>query len=828
MAPIRSTSPGNENNLGKNMNEPDFSVKTEICSTNKVDHTGTDFADELSVLEYLRLKLKRENWHREILPDGTIRADNADDPESQPDESGGLSFTSESFVERLAAFVTSWVDDVAAIDIPVTRITVLLAGLFALIAQFFLEPQFVGQFRSTTLPIVIYTVGALLIGYGAVIARRVDSATAEADLKNVLSDEVKSDAGSDIETAPDALADDCHDEDGDIPQQTVMTGTMTLMKITIAFGLTVVTFILFGNNQFNFINLAFWALATVYSVLVLVELPDGAKIRAWLRARLEGLLPIRLTISPWTILWVGVFALSGYFHFYQLAAVPTDMFSDHAEKLYDVMDILDGQAPIFFIRNTGREAFQFYWTTWMMDLFGTGISFLSLKIGTAMACMFALPFVYLLGKRVGGKWVGLLAMLFCGVAYWPNVLGRVALRFAFYPMFVAPSLYFLIRGLDAIDGIGDSSDSPLLFGMTRQSILSMILAGLFLGVGLQGYSAMRIVPLLFGLLFVVKWFGVPRGQRRTVFKLFLMCAWFAILGALPLLNIMVTRPDWVWYRSMSRLTVGGMNDVLGLLTIFGNNLRKALVMPFWNNGQIWVHSIPFRPAFEWVTAAFYFVGLCLAVTDVWRKRDFARLAMLISIPMLLLPSVLSLAFPDENPSLNRTGAAMIPMTVLAAEGFIRFMRASLRTVRGRSLMTLAVAGIGVLLLVGMARTNYDLVFTTYQNNYTRNAWNTKQIGEIFAGFDASIGDEQNAYVVPYPHWVDTRLVGITAGFPGRDFALARDLIPTLERGDEPMLFAVHVDDTETSLALQEEFPDGKLKLVEGTAPGKDFFLFSVP
>ena len=106
------------------------------------------------------------------------------------------------------------------------------------------------------------------------------------------------------------------------------------------------------------------------------------------------------------------------------------MFSDHAEKLYDVMDVLNGQNAIFFIRNTGREAFQFYWTALMIRLFGTGVSFLSLKIGTAIAGMTVLPFVYLLGKRLSGRWVGLIAMLICGVGYWPNVLSRAFLSAA--------------------------------------------------------------------------------------------------------------------------------------------------------------------------------------------------------------------------------------------------------------------------------------------------------------------------------------------------------------------------------------------------------------
>jgi hypothetical protein len=51
-----------------------------------------------------------------------------------------------------------------------------------------------------------------------------------------------------------------------------------------------------------------------------------------------------------------------FFRFYWLDRVPGEMFSDHAEKLIDVSDVLNGQAHVFFPRNTGREAIQMYLT----------------------------------------------------------------------------------------------------------------------------------------------------------------------------------------------------------------------------------------------------------------------------------------------------------------------------------------------------------------------------------------------------------------------------------------------------------------------------------
>ena len=91
------------------------------------------------------------------------------------------------------------------------------------------------------------------------------------------------------------------------------------------------------------------------------------------------------------------------------------MVSDHAEKLLDVWDVLHGQTSIFFPRNTGREAIQMYLTAGIIQLFHTGYTFLSLKIGTILAGLLTLPFIYLLGKELANRRVGLLALLFAGI-----------------------------------------------------------------------------------------------------------------------------------------------------------------------------------------------------------------------------------------------------------------------------------------------------------------------------------------------------------------------------------------------------------------------------
>ncbi len=110
-----------------------------------------------------------------------------------------------------------------------------------------------------------------------------------------------------------------------------------------------------------------------------------------------------------------------FFRFYQTATVPPEPFSDHAEKILDVYDVSQGQTHIFFLRNTGREAIQMYWTLLISWVFGTGLSYLSLKLGTAILGFLTLPFIYLLRKRDRRKTRGILRLHFrLGLATGPT------------------------------------------------------------------------------------------------------------------------------------------------------------------------------------------------------------------------------------------------------------------------------------------------------------------------------------------------------------------------------------------------------------------------
>ncbi len=560
--------------------------------------------------------------------------------------------------------------------------------------------------------------------------------------------------------------------------------------------LLVIAFTLFSNNQFTFQNLSLWILGIVtffFSFWQYLEKPAKSEKPS----------------IHYYLLFALALLITAFYRFYLLNKIPGEMFSDHAEKLLDVMDILDGKFPIFFIRNTGREFLQFYLTAAIINIFRTGISFISLKLGTAFLGFLTLPFIYLLGKQIFNKWVGWLAFLFAGIAYWPNVISRVGLRFPLYPLFTAISLYFLFKGL------------------TEKRFNMLLICGLTIGLGLHGYSPFRIVPILVVIVFLI--YGMinnSRKERIFAFNGFLLITLSAFIVFLPLFRYLIENPGNVNYRALSRIT-SMENPIDGsVLLIFLKNLWKSLIMVFYKNGVVWVNSIPNRPALDIVSAVFFLNGLVIEIRRIARKRSWEDISFVVSIPILMMPSVLSLAFPQENPALNRSGGAIVPIFLIIGIGFFQFIKMLIKN-NGIILSKIFAGSIAFIFLGISLLQNYDLVFSKYADQFMENAWNTSEIGSVISQFIEAGNSPDNAFVIPYPHWVDTRLVGINAGYPKKDYALwTEDLKTTLDIQGEK-LFILMPQDRIALDKIKLLYPAAEEEFYYSKVSGKNFIIVSV-
>ncbi|MEX1071743.1 MAG: glycosyltransferase family 39 protein [Anaerolineales bacterium] len=587
---------------------------------------------------------------------------------------------------------------------------------------------------------------------------------------------------------------------------------LTFRRIPLALGLLFfgLTLLFSGGNQFNFVNTTLWFLSVVFTLAAFWQTRETlSSLWAGFSERI-GKTQWSIAVSRWSLLLLGALLLIAAFRFSGLVSMPLEMTSDHAEKLLDVSDIVAGQTSIFFERNSGREPFQFYWTAWVGQIFGMGVSFLSLKLGTTLLAFVSLIYVYLLGKELGGRWVGLFALLLVGLAYWANVLARTGLRFSLYPTFAAPTLYYL------------------LIGLRRGALNYFLLSGLFLGISLLGYTASRVMPVVVvaAVIIFLLHKSTPELRRRAIIGLALLALVSLVVFA-PLMRYAIDRPDLFGFRTFTRVFQDERAYPAPVWQIFPTNVARALAMFNYSGGDIWLVGLVREPAFDWISASLFLLGLPLLILRYARTRQWQDLFLLISLPLLMLPSTLSLAFPEENPAMNRASGAWIAGFLIGAIALDTVLHTLREKLNGR--LGLWVAGVvGTIVLLISAALNYGLFFGRYIPAYDLYSWNTSELGGVIADYADSFGSLDSAWVVAYPHWVDTRLVGMNAGNPTRDYAIWPDQLSSTLEIPAPKLFLLKPEDGVGLDALRQLYPAGLLNMFQSRVPTKEFMVFFVP
>lgn len=602
--------------------------------------------------------------------------------------------------------------------------------------------------------------------------------------------------------------------------------------------LALLAFLTSSGNRFTLVNSTLLVLAAALILRAFWAMPAAqtSRPRQTILAKFHSLLrpEWRFTFQTRFLAPLALVGWVLFFRFYRLAQTPAEMNSDHAEKLLDILRLLQGQTLIFFPNNGGREGLEMYVAAALQRWFGIPLGFTLLKLVSSLAGFAALIFLYYLGKEIANRRVGWIAFAFAGVAYWPNVVARFGLRLPFYMLFSAATLFFLVRGLK------------------QQRRNDLLLTGLLLGASFYGYTADRILPILVLVILVLYWLSLrfsPRPaqagpelhrQQQELLRASAGLVLLALVLFLPMLRYMTEAPDAFLFRSLSRL--GSLERPLPgpAWLIFLSNLGRALVMFSWDNGEVWTLSIPHRPALDAIAGGLYWIGLFLLGAQWWRKLRrrapaWIELSLLCSIPILMLPSILSLAFPAENPNLYRTGGVMVPVFLIIALSLDSLARKISRipsTSPGRGRKFFAWGLIGLLLALSSLH-SYSLVFQQYDAHYRLSSWNSSEMGQIIRSFDQLTGQQPaaapaHAWVVAYPYWVDTRLVGMATGrVDANPVILPADLATTAADG-AAKLFLLKPEDHESLLTLQSLYPQGSLSLYPSRTASKEFYIFLAP
>lgn len=600
--------------------------------------------------------------------------------------------------------------------------------------------------------------------------------------------------------------------------------------------------LLWMNTSGNRIEPPFIVLWIVSSFAwAMVFAPANWNVFDWITAKIDRFRRIDWQGNRWVMVaFALIMVLGTSFRFTQLDSVPREMTSDHVEKIQDAYRVSIGEYKIFFPNNGGREPIQMYLLSMLSALPGLGFDFYTLKFLAVVESVLTLPLLFWMGMELLGgdrprfnKAAALLLMALVASSYWHVIVSRQGLRIPLTPAVTALLLVYLARAMRC----------------NRRS--DYIKAALVLGFGLYTYQAVRMLPVLIviGVFFAIWMRAVSWRQKLHYLVHLAILAFVSLMVFLPMLHFWLEFPNAFWMRTSTRL----LGDHLAYATVedaiealranvpfLMHNIRKALLMYNWKGDIGWFNGASEQPVMDTLSGAFLILGAAAWLARMIKSRDPVVWFMPVVILVMLMPTALSLAHPEANPS-NSRALGTVPVVYLFAALPVAMMAVRLKClIKGRKGMTVAIVfGVGVVLAAN--HQNSETYFDRYANAYLGPSFPHSEAGRIVQGFAASDGAIGNVWSLGFPYWWDYRALGIEAGYPmwPNDMYPLESLPQILRNArqrtgqfrldpNRDLLFLFNPADEQAWQRLREWFPQGRAMTVQSYHPEDRYVLYRAP
>lgn len=285
-----------------------------------------------------------------------------------------------------------------------------------------------------------------------------------------------------------------------------------------------------------------------------------------------------------------LFLLAFFVRFVSIETIPAGLWVDEAVNAADAIHAnVTGNYLWFYPNNYGREGLFINLQAWSLAIFGNTVA--ALKLWSAIFGTLAVIGTYLLGKELfQRKAPALFAAASLAFSYWAINFSRIGFRAIMTSAFLAFAFYFFFKGLRTAE------KSSFLF------------AGLFVGLGLHGYIASRLVPFIFIALLPFLILSYKDFLRRF-WKHGLVFLLGALITASPMLyHFFWSHPEDFASRtgavSIFSPEVNGGHPVATLATTLMLSLQKYNFVGDAN----WRHNYPPYPLLDPITGAFFLSG----------------------------------------------------------------------------------------------------------------------------------------------------------------------------------------------------------------------------
>lgn len=500
--------------------------------------------------------------------------------------------------------------------------------------------------------------------------------------------------------------------------------------------------------------------------------PPKERVRGW---ELAGLLLI--------------LAFGAGFRLHALRTYPYGVWFDEAENTLVTKRILEEPAyrPVFVAGASKMPALAFYFFAPFVNRFPDRA--LGVRVATTTAGLLALVATWLLGRELFGKEAGLLAAAFLAVSRWHVDFSRFGMAIVF-PTLIAPLVLFL-----------------LLRSQRRRSPRDAVLAGLALGLGMQLYFSVIVLPAIMMVWFLRRLFA-PDRRRLTAAGLFLLTLAAAAFAYAPLWQFARQNPEHFTerfratttlrvdsYAALARLFVKPSPERYHALEILRESLVRHAGMFHYKGDVNGRHNLPLAPMLEASTGVLFGIGFFLCLLTL---RDPRALLLLLAFGAFLAAGVLSLDF--EAPQAARTLGLLPFACLMAALPFAATCR-DLPTPLFAPRPALAAIAVGLVAWAGVD--SWRVFFHKQPFDLGSFAdWSTQETK--IADVIAAEGKDAATFVPPQALSSPTIRLLVGERFQGAPFLSGRDL--PLETGGRRAIVFIGRDDPEAANLLERLYP----------------------
>ncbi len=340
---------------------------------------------------------------------------------------------------------------------------------------------------------------------------------------------------------------------------------------------------------------------------------------------------------------------------WQLSSVPPGWRDDELiNSLVISQKVLDGEWALYYPDASGHEALYHILNAGMLALFGPGAA--GIRLISAILGTLSVPLVYLVGKRLFGIKVGLVAAAGLAISFWALMYSRIGIRHVSLPFFLLATFYFFLRGMSvnnsAVD-FGGGSDRSSDRKSSRRMMVDFAVAGIFMGLGFYTYFAARGTPvILLAFLVYIMVFYRKMLVRRWQGLLAMFALSFVL--AVPLVITLAGQPESE--ARVQELAVPLVEAQAGNFQPLREHVVRTINMFHSDGDEEWLYNIPFRPIFAPLVAVVFWSGM--AITAYYSLKPIIRFLFNV-FRKLKRRRPLAISMPLPTPGFEIAGAFLL-------------------------------------------------------------------------------------------------------------------------------------------------------------------------